>query len=352
MANSQKKLDEMYDVKNAAQQAQTKPVTDVGAVKLPDMSKTQQSFYTQPTTAENFDTSRPVYAQSQAVQDAANAYSQHMQNKPGQYQGKWDDQIQTMIDNVLNRPDFSYDFSTDPLYQQYAQQYQRGGQLAMMDAMAQSAALTGGYGNSYAQQVGQQGYQRYMEELASKIPELRTAAYGIYQDEGDDMRTNIGMLQGEDERDYGKYRDTVGDWQTDLNTLYGMYNMMSEQEYNRYLNDAAAWEADRSYWYQKAYDQLQQDNYMREWNMKYGDIGSGGRSGGGGNNWNDILIEAGSGMYAGDELVPGENGAAATFRSAGLGGYLGASQDPAVVAESQLQLEEFLEEYNRLTGGQ
>lgn len=349
MANSHKKLDEMYDVQNAAQQAQPKPVTDVGTVKMPNAAQITQSYYQQPTTAENFDAQRPAYAQSQAVQDAAAAYQQHAANKPGQYQGRWDDQIQNMINNVLNQPDFSYDYSTDPLYQQYAQQYQRGGQMAMKDAIAESAALTGGYGNSYAQQVGQQTYQRYMEDLSGVIPELRNAAYAMYQDEADALRGNLSMLQGQDDRDYGRYRDTVGDWQTDLDMLYGMYNMMSEDEYNRYLNDAAAWEADRNYWYQKAYDQQQQANYEREFAMQYGD----GTGGGGGSRYSreeqqNRLIEALAGAFAGDNLNALARGE--EYNQVGLGNHAGVTT-PYMSAESEAQMRAAIEAYNRLMEG-
>lgn len=225
-----------------------------------------KSYYTTPSTADNYESNRPVYEQSQAVKDAANQLSQYEQNKPGPYQSSYGDSIQNMIDKILNREKFQYDFAADPLYQQYADQYQRRGQLAMKDTMAQSAALTGGYGNSYAQQVGQQTYQRYLEDLNGIIPELRDAAYKMYQDEGDTMRQNLGMLQGADEIDYGRYRDTVNDYHTELNYFYNKFNDMSNQEYNIYLNDAAAWEADRAYWYQKAKDDQAQQNWQAEFN--------------------------------------------------------------------------------------
>lgn len=347
--NWRKILEGTEDGAGALQASTTAGKVDVNQTPA-DPSGITQSYYKAPSTYENFETqSRPVYEQSQAVKDAANNLVQHQANKPGEYKSQYGDQIQGMIDNILNREKFSYDYAADPMYQQYAQQYQRGGQLAMKDAMAESAALTGGYGNSYAQQVGQQTYQRYMEDLAGKIPELQAAAYNMYQDEGNAMRDNLGLLQDADDRDYGRYRDLVGDWQNDLDTLYGMYNMMSETEYNRYLNDAAAWEADRAYWYQKAYDQLQQDNYMREWNMKYGDQTGGGRGGSGSDR--DYRIEALSGVYAGGLGLDVAVGDEAPVRSYGLGDLMTPSQDPVVIAESQRQLEEFLEEYNRLTGG-
>lgn len=286
-----KTWEELYK-QSGAGQAQSTPSSDVGSMQNVDvkaLSKPStvnpgaitQSYYTTPTTSSNYESGRPVYSQSEAVQNAATALQNQQAAKPGEYQSQWGDQIQEMINQALNRPAFSYDFAADPMYQQYAQQYQRGGQMAMENAMAQSAALTGGYGNSYAQQVGQQTYQGYMQDLYNQLPELRNAAYQLYKDEGDTLRANLAMLQGQDESDYGRYRDTVSDWRSDVDMLYTMYSDMSEAEYNRYINDAAAWEADRAYWYQKAYDEQQQRNWEAEFNAKYGNSGSGGGGGGG-----------------------------------------------------------------------
>ncbi|MBE5801073.1 MAG: hypothetical protein E7319_02185 [Clostridiales bacterium] len=240
-------------------QSSTLPTTSttttatVAAPKAPSVNPASitQSYYT-PVNLSNYDGARQVYTQSDAVKAAGQALADHETNKPGEYQSAYGDQIQSMINSIMNREKFSYDYAADPLYQQYAQQYQRGGQLAMKDAMAESAALTGGYGNSYAQQVGQQTYQRYMEDLSAKIPQLQQVAYAMYQNEGDTMRANLGMLQGADEIDYGRYRDTMGDYQQMLNYLYGKYMDMSDQEYQRYMNDMAMWDTDRTYWHNRA----------------------------------------------------------------------------------------------------
>lgn len=292
MSNTKKTMEQLYTDAQGAQQAQLQPqtTTDVGAtqVKAPEPAAVNpanitQSFYTTPSTSGNYETNRPAYAQSEAVQQAAQAYQQQMAAKPGEYQGQYGDQIQQLIDQALNRKAFTYDYSTDPMYQMYAQEYQRGGQKAMQNAMAQSAALTGGYGNSYAQQVGQQTYQGYMENLYNQLPELRNAAYQMYEAEGNQLRDNLAMLQTQDQSDYNRYRDTVSDWRADVDMLYNQYGDMSEAEYNRYLNDQAAWEADRAYWYQKAYDEQQQKNWQAQFDMTYGDgdVGGGGSSGGG-----------------------------------------------------------------------
>ena len=307
---------QLYNEQNTgAKQAQPTPTTDVGSAPKVDVAALSkpsavqsinpagitQSYYTTPTNSSNYESGRPVYQQSQALKDAAAAFQQQQNAKPGEYQSQWGDKIQEMINGALNRPAFSYDWSEDPMYQFYAEQYQRNAEMAMDNAMAQSAQLTGGYGNSYAQQVGQQTYQQTMEDLYGMLPELRDAAYQMYQDEGDTMRQNLAMLQGQDETDYGRYRDTVGDWRADLDMIYQMYGDMSDDEYNRYINDQNAWETDRAYWYQKAYDEQQQANWEREFAAKYGGGSSGGGGGGGGSRKKDDKKEEEDVLY----LPPG-----------------------------------------------
>ena len=91
------------------------------------------------------------------------------------------------LEAYLNREDFQYDLNADALYQQYQNRYQELGKNAMKDTMGQAAALTGGYGSSYAQNVGQQAYQGYLQKLGDVIPELYQLAYNRYQDEGDQL---------------------------------------------------------------------------------------------------------------------------------------------------------------------
>ena len=223
-----------------------------------------QSYYTSPTNASNYEAGKPVYQQSQAVMDAANQLALQNSLKPGEYQSAYGDQIQGLIDSMLNRPDFQYDFATDPLYQQYAEKYQQLGKMAMKDTLGEAAALTGGYGNSYAQTAGQQTYQTYLQGLYDMVPQMRDQAYQAYRDKGDTLRQNLGMLQTQDASEYGRYRDGVGDWRDQRDYDYNLYNDMSDDEYNRYLNDAASWTADRAYWFEKEQAALAQANWERE----------------------------------------------------------------------------------------
>ena len=185
------------------------------------------------------------YTPSGSVQ-AAQAYLEQVKaSKPGAYQSRWDDELTSLYDQIRNRKKFSYDMGTDPLYQQYREQYQRLGRLAMQDTMGQAAALTGGYGSTYGEQVGQQAYNAYLQNLNDIVPQLQQQAYQRYQDEGTDLYNQYSLVKGREDTDYGRYRDTVSDYYSDLSDARSAYN--SERSL-----DQSQWEAMLDYWAQKA----------------------------------------------------------------------------------------------------
>lgn len=100
-----------------------------------------------------------------------------------------DAELERLYAAITGRPAFSYDPASDPVYNSYAQSYQRRGRLAMRNTMGQAAALTGGYGSSYAQSVGQQQYDSYLQSLGETLPELYGMAWQRYNAEGDALKT-------------------------------------------------------------------------------------------------------------------------------------------------------------------
>ena len=71
------------------------------------------------------------------------------------------------------------------------------GQTAMQDTMAQAAALTGGYGNSYAAAVGNQAYQNYITQANNNIPAFQQMAMNVWQSGLDQLMNqyNAGTQQ-------------------------------------------------------------------------------------------------------------------------------------------------------------
>lgn len=97
------------------------------------------------------------------------------------------DQLNALYDQIMNRKPFQYDLNGDLLYRQMADRYTQMGQQAMRDATGTAAGLTGGYGNSFATQVGNQAYQQYLTALNDNIPQLYDRAYQAYQDQGNQL---------------------------------------------------------------------------------------------------------------------------------------------------------------------
>lgn len=127
----------------------------------------------------------------------------------GGYVNPYEGQIMELYKGISERKPFRYDVNEDVMYQNLRDQYIAGGQMAMMDTMGQAAQLTGGYGNSYAQGVGQQAYQGYLRGLNDQVPDLYNMALQNYIQTGDAMLQQYGMLQDMAADDYGKYQDNM-----------------------------------------------------------------------------------------------------------------------------------------------
>lgn len=138
------------------------------------------------------------------------------------YQSQWQSQIDDIFGKIQNREPFKYDVNADALYEQYKNQYVNQGKLAMEDTIGQAATLTGGYDNSYAQSVGQQTYNRYLEGLTDIVPELYQMALDRYMKEGDDLMSEYALLLDRDNLDYGRYQDAAGLAQSQVKTMLGM----------------------------------------------------------------------------------------------------------------------------------
>ena len=148
------------------------------------------------------------------------------------------------MNDILNREDFSYDLNGDALYQQYKDNYITQGKMAMMDTMGQAAALTGGYGSSYAQTVGQQAYQGHLQNLNNVIPELYQMALDRYNSEGDRLATNYNLLKTDRDTAYNEYSTQ---YNTNLNRLTSDRDYYSNDYNNVYNRDYGAWNDNRTY---------------------------------------------------------------------------------------------------------
>lgn len=119
----------------------------------------------------------------------------------------YDADVQSTYKKLANRKQFKYSPSADPAYKAYRDSYQREGQQAMKNTMAEAADLTGGYGNTYAQRLGQQQYGAYLEKLNDVMPELYSDAWQRYQSEGQALSDRLSAATGLANMEYGRMQD-------------------------------------------------------------------------------------------------------------------------------------------------
>lgn len=173
------------------------------------------------------------------------------------YTSRYQNQIDDLTRQILNREAFSYDPEKDPTYQQYKDSYTRSGERAMQDTLGQVSARTGGLASSYAGSAAQQTYDNYMGALADKIPELKQLAYSMYQDEGNTQRANLEMLVALEQGDYAKYADLLAQYNTDRSFDYGVHrDNISDERYNNEWNYSVGRDqiADKRYEDETAYN--------------------------------------------------------------------------------------------------
>lgn len=174
------------------------------------------------------------YRPSESVTTVGNALKELQENRPGDYESKYQDRIDAALDDLSGKKDFSYNYVNDPLYHQYAQVYTQNAHNASADAAAQAAALTGGYGSSYAASVAQQAYQQQIGALNLAIPTLYQLALDTYDSSGDALVTRLDQLSAQEQNAQGLYNQKLSDYYTQLEQLGSAYNSAYQKDYGRY----------------------------------------------------------------------------------------------------------------------
>lgn len=127
-----------------------------------------------------------------AVQQPAQpAYQQQPAQQAGVLGGSdTDAQVAQAYQTVTGTP-YKYNLDADATYQMYRDRYLQNAKRSMQDTMGQTAALTGGYGNTYSQFVGQQAYDETMRGLTDLIPQFEERAWNRRQQTYSQLSSSI-----------------------------------------------------------------------------------------------------------------------------------------------------------------
>lgn len=169
------------------------------------------------------------------------------------YENTFAQQQKDLLDRILNREDFSWSKETDPQWSSYKKSYLREGDRATANALAQASAASGGRPSSHAVNAATQAGDYYATKLNDVIPTLYQQAYERYLDEYNMKLKDLNTVNQQEQLDYAKYLDRLGQFNTDRGFAYQNYaddydrlrsqladvQGQDQIDYSRYLDEAS-----------------------------------------------------------------------------------------------------------------
>lgn len=169
------------------------------------------------------------------------------------YENTFAQQQKDLLDRILNREDFSWSKETDPQWSSYKKSYLREGDRATANALAQASAASGGRPSSHAMNAATQAGDYYATKLNDVIPTLYQQAYERYLDEYNMKLKDLNTVNQQEQLDYAKYLDRLGQFNTDRGFAYQNYaddydrlrsqladvQGQDQIDYARYLDEAS-----------------------------------------------------------------------------------------------------------------
>ena len=211
---------------------------------------------------------KPSAAYKQAM-----AYTNGLLEKINSVKTSYTDKINAIMGQIENREKFSYDFNTDPLFQNALQGAMSAGATAMQDTMGQASALTGGYGSSYATSAANQAYNEHIKGAYDNLPEYYNLAKSAYDQEGQELYDRLGMYRTADESEFSRLNNAYALNLANAESIYG-------KEYNNYWDskkfneDSRRWAAEmglKAQQYADSKNQWEREFTAKnaQWKMEY-----------------------------------------------------------------------------------
>ncbi|HJB51790.1 MAG TPA: hypothetical protein H9772_01745 [Candidatus Oscillibacter pullicola] len=139
------------------------------------------------------------------------------------YENQYAKQQQALLDAIINRPDFSWSKEEDPQWSSYKKSYLREGDRATANALGQAAAASGGRPSTAALTAATQAGDYYATQLNDIIPTLYQQAYDRYLNEYNMSLQDLNAVNTQEQLDYAKYLDQLGQFNTDRNFAFNQY---------------------------------------------------------------------------------------------------------------------------------
>lgn len=221
-----------------------------GTLTLDDAKKSYLDELGKSKGGDGSDTDKPgaVTASFQPSQTYLQAmqYTQGLLDKLSSGRTSYSDKLDDIMAQISGRDKFSYDFNSDPMFLSALQSSMNQGRLAMQDTMGQASALTGGYGSSYGQAVGNQAYNAEIQKAYDNLPEFYGMALDAYNNETQGLLNQLDMYGTADANEYDRLANAYASNAQAAAQLY-------DQEYNNFWQtqnfneDSRRWNAEFDY---------------------------------------------------------------------------------------------------------
>lgn len=171
-----------------------------------------------------------VLAQNTANQLAAYKPAQMISvGEPFHWGGE--EQFNTLVDQVISRPEFSYDAARDPDFSAYRKSMIREGNRAQANALAQSAARTGGIPSSWAVTAAGQAGNYHASKIADAQQGFHQKALDKYLKDRQMDIAALDVLTKERANAYQQYLQNyerakaayaMGEWTPEIAKILGL----------------------------------------------------------------------------------------------------------------------------------
>lgn len=166
---------------------------------------------------------RKLNRRSDDLLDRLGSFGSFSYGEAPTYENTFAQQQKDLLDRILNREDFSWSKETDPQWSSYKKSYLREGDRATANALAKASAASGGRPSSYAVNAATQAGDYYATKLNDVIPTLYQQAYERYLDEYNMKLKDLNTVNQQEQLDYAKYLDRLGQFNTDRGFAYQNY---------------------------------------------------------------------------------------------------------------------------------
>lgn len=202
----------------------TTPEAKLLANEMANQLRSSYGGYTGGKYGADYISDGKIPNQIDSVLDKINGFGSFnfYQERPS-YENQYAEQQQALLDAIINRPDFSWSKEDDPQWSSYKKSYLREGDRATANALGQAAAASGGRPSTAALTAATQAGDYYATQLNDIIPTLYQQAYDRYLNEYNMSLQDLNAVNTQEQLDYAKYLDQLGQFNTDRNFAFNQY---------------------------------------------------------------------------------------------------------------------------------